>query len=899
MRMSGEATDGRFTLYSSILCVTVALCYFNSLECGFVFDDMSAVVANNDLRPHVPLRNLFWDDFWGTPMHMEKSHKSYRPLCVLTFRINYLISELEPMSYHLVNIILHAVVCILFMRFCCMFLQESVSFLAALLFAVHPIHTEAVTGIVGRAESLSSVFFLAALFTYSKCTGYHKQTAWRPLIVTVVFVTIAMLCKEQGITVIGVCCVYEVFVAQKATFAELLQILQGIFQGKPKIPTWLKGSITRSVFLVGSTLFLLVARIKIMGAQLPVFTKFDNPASVANTPSRQLTYNYLLAINSWLLLNPSELCCDWTMGTIPLIESLVDYRNVFTLMFYLTMFKLGIYALRNQNTRTRAVIMSLSLLVLPFIPASNLFFPVGFVVAERILYTPSMGFCMMVALGFDVLVKNKKSLKLFFWLIMSALILSHAAKTYSRNNDWKSEYTIFRSALKMNQKNAKLWNNVGHALEKVSKFDEALEYFQKAVSVQPDDIGAHMNVGRTYKTLNMSVEAEAAFRMAMNLFPPIIPGKSYTTRVAPNHLNVFLNLAALVSRDPNRLTEADDLLRTAVNMRPDYVEGYINRGDIMVRMKRLQDAIEQYELAKKYAPDNADVHYNLGVVYLEMGKPQLAYPNFEEALNFDPDHWQSLYNSAIMMQESGDPKLWPEALKRLEKLKKRDVNDPQVYFTLGMLNMDMKNYSAAEQNFKKALELKSDFRSALFNLALMLSHNVHRPLDAVPYLEKLIEYHPDHFKGRMLMGDININHLKKLDEAEKNFLYVVQNDPKNVQAKHNLCVVYVEKGDLLRAEKCLTEAHGMAPNEEYIKNHLNIVRGRIQAARKQQQQQQQQQQQAQNQGQGQQTQFQTQQEAQGQNKQHNVQQMQAQDQSHQHKQDHQQTPGQGQPLPQS
>lgn len=77
------------------------------------------------------------------------------------------------------------------------------------------------------------------------------------------------------------------------------------------------------------------------------------------------------------------------------------------------------------------------------------------------------------------------------------------------------------------------------------------------------------------------------------------------------------------------------------------------------------------------------------------------------------------------------------------------------------------------------------------------------------------------------MGDINVNALKKLDEAERNFARVVELEPDNVQAHHNLCVVHVERGDLIRAEKCLTKVHNMAPTEKYIINHLNIVRSKL------------------------------------------------------------------------
>ncbi len=145
-------------------------------------------------------------------------------------------------------------------------------------------------------------------------------------------------------------------------------------------------------------------------------------------------------------------------------------------------------------------------MVLPFLPASNLFFPVGFVVAERVLYIPSMGFSMLVAHGWSRLTTSPavkyRAMKLAFatdgetaatvlvsrrrkgvvHAAMLALLATHSIKTYARNLDWQSEQAIFSAGLKVNQRNAKLFNNVGHALESQARYEEALEYFLRAVT---------------------------------------------------------------------------------------------------------------------------------------------------------------------------------------------------------------------------------------------------------------------------------------------------------------------------------------------------------------------------------------------------------------------------------
>nr|NVI79248.1 putative transmembrane and TPR repeat-containing protein CG4050-like protein [Cucujiformia] len=208
-------------------------------------------------------------------------------------------------------------------------------------------------------------------------------------------------------------------------------------------------------------------------------------------------------------------------------------------------------------------------------------------------YMPSMGFCMLIAYGWSIV--NEKLNKKLSWCFLSLLIATHAAKTHLRNWDWEDEYSIFMSGLRVNQKNAKLFNNVGHALESQGKFQEALVFFKTAVSVQEDDVGAHINVGRTYNHLKMFKEAEEAYLKAKSLLPKAKPGESYQARIAPNHLNVFVNLANLISKNSTRLEEADMLYRQAISMRADYTQAYINRGDILIKLNRTKEAQEVYE----------------------------------------------------------------------------------------------------------------------------------------------------------------------------------------------------------------------------------------------------------------------------------------------------------------
>ena len=132
---------------AALFCSLLSLCLFlNSLQGELVFDDTAAIVGNDDVQMKTPWRDLLRNDYWGTPMNSTDSHKSYRPLTVATFRLNYMLHELEPLGYHLVNVLLHSAVVYLYVLMCgAVFSQVWPALIAGLLFAVHPIHTEAVS----------------------------------------------------------------------------------------------------------------------------------------------------------------------------------------------------------------------------------------------------------------------------------------------------------------------------------------------------------------------------------------------------------------------------------------------------------------------------------------------------------------------------------------------------------------------------------------------------------------------------------------------------------------------------------------------------------------------------------------------------------------------------------
>lgn len=190
-------------------------------------------MKNPDLLPDTPVTNLLYDDFWGTPLVHSGSHKSYRPLCVLTFRLNYYLGGLDPWGYHLGNVLCHAATTALFTHLARRLLVRTFpTLVAGLLFAAHPIHTEAVAGVVGRADVLACLFYLLTLLSYLRYVECRDGVAglkagwkrWGWMGWVVVFTAAALLTKEQAVTVLAACATYDVFLRHRAPVRDVITL---------------------------------------------------------------------------------------------------------------------------------------------------------------------------------------------------------------------------------------------------------------------------------------------------------------------------------------------------------------------------------------------------------------------------------------------------------------------------------------------------------------------------------------------------------------------------------------------------------------------------------------------------------------------------------------------------
>lgn len=796
--------------------VLAALILFhNTLDAGFVYDDSKAIMTNPDVKLSTPITEMWKNDFWGTALNTRSSHGSYRPLCVLSYRLNYWVCGLRPWGYHLGNVILHGLATSLVYR-TGMVLGLSGTGAASVLFAVHPVHTEAVAGLVGRADVLSTIFFLLSFLTYtrhvtardtrqgSQGTKGKPQEAlvqWVYLWASLGLAACAMLCKETGITVLAVSALYDIIIHRHSISLKLSC-----------------GAVKSLCWLGAGLVVLLACRLHLMGAATPSFATSDNPT--ARHPSllvRALTFTYLPAFNGLLLIFPRWLSFDWSMDSIPRIESLFDSRNLFTVLFYGLIY-LGLSRcfrslrreemtkkarprrcrgcgqgcgyhtryckLTNNNNvyppshcsckvtpklrrESEAVLISISILILPFLPASNLFFYVGFVVAERILYLPSVGYCLLLGVGY-----GRISRYTLPKIALAILVLSYSARTYLRNLDWHDEESLYRSGIPINP--PKAYGNLGSVLSSQGRVEEAEAAFRTALSYRPNMAEVHYNLGILLHGQGQEDEAIQSYQLAVRFRPSL----------ALAHLNLGTLLASR-----GRTEEAEEVLvrcsrldgsgvkdpRTHESTR---VSALLHLGRIYADRGEHAKAVEAYSRAVAIRPAHyqPQVLYNLlGESLGRQGRHEEAERWFKAALSAKPDHVPAHLTYGKLLAKNRTR--ISEAEQWFIRAKKLAPSDPTVYFHFGQFLSERERHTEAASLYLKAAELAPEQYESVVGAATAL-RQAGRNQEAEVFYRKAVQLRPQEASSHSNLGAIL--HLNgKATEAAAAYRQALRLDPQD------------------------------------------------------------------------------------------------------------------------
>ena len=510
------------------------LCYSDSLSGDFVFDDRFAIVLNKDVTVKENWGNIFFNDFWGRSMTHVLSNKSYRPLTTLSFCLNFRLSGLDPRSYHVLNQLLHTLGTWLFLLLGKRLFKnrvngEKLAVYSALCFSVHPVHTEAICNIVGRADLLAFIFTLVCMLVLTSETVPFRHS-WTARLLVIFFGTSAYLSKETGLLVFPICGLYILLCEGRAlSFKAVLSV----------------------AIFIGTFIAHLAIRARILGSlnMSPNFTPLDNPLYF----EKNLTKRFYDRVqthweNNRLLLFPMRLSCDYGPVSLkPCTETsflwldsvnLCFLRATVLYSFYAFAFLHSANAYFGSREKDTLLAFSFTWFIASMFPMSHLGLNIGTVVAERLLYTPSGPFTLwtMGLLGRYSLTRcsvekqgskstRKEPIAMF---VVVSIVGMFAHRSIERSRDWNNERLLFQAGVKTFPNNARMNNNIGTLLLQESSknakanksiLKAAANHFHIATQSSPTYATAWHNRGLTFLLDGQPANSIQYFENALKLEP--------------------------------------------------------------------------------------------------------------------------------------------------------------------------------------------------------------------------------------------------------------------------------------------------------------------------------------------------------------------------------------------
>ncbi len=492
----------RTALFFGLLALSVAL-YSSSLGNAFVLDDGPAVVSNPNAHWPPDLAGIATTNYWGSPPHY-RDLTIYRPLTTLSFVLvdGVVEGDAAPAAQRAVNIGLHALaswlVALLILAWAG---GLGAAWVAGVLFALHPVHSEAVLGVVSRAELLAAVFVLLAVLNHLGWAREEARSAWvRRGIVGIFLVSLALFCKENGATVI----VGLLLVDGASALGRRL----GAKGPRSGAPWWVHmGNIG---VLAG---YMLVRSQVLSGLLAGDLNPYDNPLVGASLLARILTPFKLLLINCRLLVAPLELTWDYSFNHVPVVSSLWDPVAWGGLAVAGVALALLVWAFR----RDRALASALVLFAASYSVVSNMVFLSTIIMAERVLYLPSAFFLSAVVLvGVRAWPGEEAS-----WArrgLITALVLvscGFAARTAVRIPEWRDGLSLAEAGVRVAPDSAKARHMLGHELAAAGRTAEALSHYRASLALDPTDFMAHFNLGLALHKEGRNDEAMMAWEAAL------------------------------------------------------------------------------------------------------------------------------------------------------------------------------------------------------------------------------------------------------------------------------------------------------------------------------------------------------------------------------------------------
>ena len=449
-----------------LIAVLAVLPYLNSLVAEFTFDDLG-LIRNN---PSVTGEHASALHVISTPQYRAGTGL-YRPVVMLTYLANARVSH-SPVGYHVVNVLLHALVTLVVFWVARIFLGSVWgATAAAILFAVHPIHTEAVTSIVGRAELLAALCALASIAASIHAGKNHGVKSGRWLLLSLTVLTVGLFCKESVFAAIALCAAVHVWAKQPRGATPVVAVL---------LPYTL---------LAGAYLVFRIFFFRSLTLELPDL--LDNPLAHVPVLPRLETALVILWQYLSLLLVPLRLSADYSFPEIPVVATALDPR-------FLT--AAGVFAalaltLVTAFKRAPVLIWAAAFFFIPLGLTANVLFPIGTIKAERLLYLPSFGWCLACAW----LMMHAPGRPRVRQAVVAALIVALAGRTWVRNRDWQNNLTLFAATVATSPRSAKSHHNLGIMYEQTGQVDAAMSEYRQAYALDSTYAEAALGVGNMYQ----------------------------------------------------------------------------------------------------------------------------------------------------------------------------------------------------------------------------------------------------------------------------------------------------------------------------------------------------------------------------------------------------------------
>jgi protein O-mannosyl-transferase len=536
----------------------------------FIQDDRLAV-ESNPIVERGDLREIFSTTYWEGVDGADTT--LYRPTAIASYALERrLVGHPDAGVAHGLNIVLHlAATLALFVLVRRLGGTVLVAGLSALLFSVHPIHVEAVAGIVGRAEILAAGLSFAALALGARAleargsAAVRRACAWA----TAFLVFLALGAKEVALA------------------TPLLLLVLAALTPAARGESWSVRIVDRLGACAPSGLAVLaylVLRIDAIGAvaALQEVHPFDNPLAALGGAERLASGLALVPRYAALLVAPIHLTADYAGPVVPVETTLVALRPLAGVAILLSLVGLALLPAVRSTVFTRLAAFASLLFLLPYAIVGNLWFDIGAAIAERLAYMPSAGACVLCALVLGLPIERAGRVRRVAMAVAALVVVALAARTWTRCGDWRDEQTLFRAATRVHAASPRAQLILGRDAAKKGDPTAALAALDQALAAYPQLVAAWLERGSVLGQLGRIEEARDAFARAVEFGPQHPAG----------HLNLGIAESRLGHADAARRS-----LRKALVLDPTLDKAWAQLGNLALARGDRDEAARDYRRA--------------------------------------------------------------------------------------------------------------------------------------------------------------------------------------------------------------------------------------------------------------------------------------------------------------